>query len=125
MHLLPHGLICRYFAMANMVACAYTSVALITGSVMKAAGSKRFTLALSILDLLMVALVGTGSGAATAVGLVSLKGNSGYSRWNRVGYLLERFCTQATVAIGVSMLGILAFLFLVLASMFAFYKRSV
>lgn len=71
----------------------------------------------------MVALLFSGNGAATAIALMGYKGNS-HVQWKEVCSVFGKFCDQGAVAIGLSQLGSLAFLLLVLMSALSSNKRS-
>ncbi|KAF3784083.1 CASP-like protein 1E1 [Nymphaea thermarum] len=113
----------RYFVVVNAIACGYAAVSLITGCSKKAAISQNFMAALCIIDVIMAALVSTGTGAAAAIGVVGMKGNS-HLNWNRICNHFGRFCSQVAAAIGVSIIGILAFLLLALVSIAGLRRRS-
>lgn len=67
---------------------------------------------MTVLDKFTVALLFSGNGAAAAVGVLGYKGNS-HVNWNKVCNVFDKFCGQMAASIGVSLLGSLAFLLLV------------
>ncbi|XP_027121126.1 CASP-like protein 1E2 [Coffea arabica] len=110
-----------YFVVANVVACAYAALSLLL--VLGNRGAKKgLALMIITLDLVMVALLFSGGGAALAVGLIGYRGNS-HVQWNKVCNVFGRFCDQVAGAIGVSLLGSAAFLLLVLLAMINLHKK--
>ncbi|XP_027165387.1 CASP-like protein 1E2 [Coffea eugenioides] len=110
-----------YFVVANVVACAYAALSLLL--VLGNRGAKKgLALMIITLDLVMVALLFSGGGAALAVGLIGYRGNS-HVQWNKVCNVFGRFCNQVAGAIGVSLLGSAAFLLLVLLAMINLHKK--
>ncbi|CDO98909.1 unnamed protein product [Coffea canephora] len=110
-----------YFVVANVVACAYAALSLLL--VLGNRGAKKgLALMIITLDLVMVALLSSGGGAALAVGLIGYRGNS-HVQWNKVCNVFGRFCNQVAGAIVVSLLGSAAFLLLVLLAMINLHKK--
>lgn len=97
--------------MANAIACSYALASLLL-SLADMCGKKGLSLLIIILDLAAVALLFSGNGAATAVGVLGYHGNS-HVQWNKVCDVFGKFCNQVAGAIVVSLLGSLAFFFLV------------
>ena len=111
----------RYFVVANVVACAYAALSLLL--VLGNRGAKKgLALMIITLDLVMVALLFSGGGAALAVGLIGYRGNS-HVQWNKVCNVFGRFCNQVAGAIVVSLLGSAAFLLLVLLAMINLHRK--
>ncbi|MED6119737.1 hypothetical protein PIB30_014601 [Stylosanthes scabra] len=102
-----------YFLVTNAISCAYAAVSLLLTAANKGGKSKSLRILIFVLDALMVALLFSGIGAASAVGVLGYQGNS-HVRWNKVCNVFGKFCHQMTVSIGISLLGSLAFLFLVM-----------
>jgi len=71
----------------------------------------------------MVALLFSGNGAAAAVGVLGYKGNS-HVNWKRVCNVFEKFCDQMAASIGVSLIGSLAFLLLVIIPVLRLHPRT-
>ncbi|GMY27655.1 CASP-like protein 1E2 [Fagus crenata] len=86
--------------------------------------SKMLHKMIIILDTLMVALLFSGNGAASAVALVGLKGNY-HVQWKEVCSVFGKFCDQAAAAIVVSQLGSLAFLLLVIMSNLSLLHKKI
>ncbi|KAM3323886.1 CASP-like protein 1E2 [Capsicum chacoense] len=101
-----------YFLVVNAIACAYAIISLVLSLANK---GKRKGLSLTIIlsDLIMVALLYSGVGAAVAVGLIGYKGNS-HVRWNKVCYIFGKFCGQVAAGIAISLIGSILFTLLVL-----------
>lgn len=112
----------RYFVVANAIACSYGALSLIL--ILAKRGQKKglLTLTTIILDLAMVALLASGNGAATAIGVIGYQGNSNV-HWNKVCDMFGRFCHQVLVAVVVSLLGSLSFLFLVMLAALDLHKK--
>lgn len=108
--------------MANAIACSYGALSLIL--ILAKRGQKKglLTLTTIILDLAMVALLASGNGAATAIGVIGYQGNSNV-HWNKVCDMFGRFCHQVLVAVVVSLLGSLSFLFLVMLAALDLHKK--
>ncbi|KAF5820428.1 putative casparian strip membrane protein [Helianthus annuus] len=72
----------------------------------------RTHLAFLMSDLIIVALLFSANGAATAVGMIGLNGNS-HTQWHKVCYIFKRYCHQGAASVTMSFLGSFAFLWLV------------
>jgi uncharacterized protein (TIGR01569 family) len=68
-----------------------------------------------VVDTLMVALLFSGIGATTAVGLIGFQGNS-HLNWGKVCNVFEKFCHQVLASVAFSVLGSLAFISIVVFS---------
>ncbi|KAH7838013.1 hypothetical protein Vadar_020998 [Vaccinium darrowii] len=112
-----------YFVVANAIACFYAAISLVVLSfTTKKTTQNNVTLALLILDLIIMALLFSANGAAAAVGLIGLHGNS-HVNWNKVCNVVEAFCRHSTTAFVVSMLGSFVFLWLVLLGTLNLHKK--
>ncbi|KAF7813686.1 CASP-like protein 1E2 [Senna tora] len=96
----------------------YAALSLVVEVVIRR-GSSRWLLGRMIVmvDALMVGLLFSGNGAASAVGLIGLQGNS-HVHWTKVCNVFTKFCDQFEVALSFSLLASLAFLFLLLRPLF-------
>ncbi|CAL5347058.1 unnamed protein product [Camellia sinensis] len=101
-----------YFMVTNAIACAYAALSLVLTLVATKSGKKGLTMMIMVLDLLMVALLFSGIGAAGAVGVIGYQGNS-HVQWNKVCNVVEKFCHQLSAALVVSLLGSVAYMLLV------------
>ncbi|KAI4317640.1 hypothetical protein L6164_025495 [Bauhinia variegata] len=110
-----------YMVVANAIACAYAALSLLL-TLANRGKSKGLGTMIIILDALMVALLFSGNGAATAVGLLGYQGNS-HVRWNKVCNVFDKFCNQVAAAIVVSLVGSAAFLLLVLVPVLKIHRQ--
>ncbi|NP_001384671.1 hypothetical protein VitviT2T_006370 [Vitis vinifera] len=110
-----------YFVVSNAIACSYAALSLLL-SVGNSKGNKGLGLAITVMDLVMVALLFSSNGAAGAIGLMGYEGNSRV-RWGKVCNVFGKFCNQVAVALGLSFFGGLAFFLLVVMAAFALNKR--
>ncbi|KAK6913810.1 Casparian strip membrane protein domain [Dillenia turbinata] len=101
-----------YFVVANAIACTHAALSLILCLVSKN-GQKGMKLVIIFLDLMMVALLFSGNGAAAAIGVIGYNGNS-HVRWNKVCNVFTKFCNHVAVSIVLSLLGSLSFLLVIL-----------
>ncbi|KAH6756182.1 hypothetical protein C2S53_004281 [Perilla frutescens var. hirtella] len=109
-----------FFEVADAIACGYAAISLILTLIMN--GKKGITMMIIFFDLVMVALLFSGVGAAAAIGFMGYKGNS-HVRWNKVCNVFEKFCAQAAAAVGISAVAATVFLLLVLRATFNLYRR--
>ncbi|XP_009630064.1 CASP-like protein 1E2 [Nicotiana tabacum] len=110
-----------YFVIVNAIACAYAVISLVL-SLANRGKKKGLSLMIILLDLITVALLFSGGGAALAVGLIGYKGNS-HVRWTKVCDKFDRFCGQVAAAIVISLLGSALFLLLVLLAVLNLHKN--
>ncbi|OIT30967.1 PREDICTED: CASP-like protein 1E2 [Nicotiana attenuata] len=110
-----------YFVIVNAIACAYAVISLVL-SLANRGKKKGLSLMIILLDLITVALLFSGGGAALAVGLIGYKGNS-HVRWNKVCDKFDRFCGQVAAAIVISLVGSALFLLLVLLAVLNLHKN--
>ncbi|XP_009803956.1 CASP-like protein 1E1 [Nicotiana tabacum] len=110
-----------YFVVVNAIACAYAAMSLVL--LLANRGKKKgLSLMIILLDLITVALLFSGGGAALAVGLIGYKGNS-HVRWIKVCDKFDRFCGQVAAAIVISLVGSALFLLLVLLAVLNLHKN--
>ncbi|WOH08406.1 hypothetical protein DCAR_0727846 [Daucus carota subsp. sativus] len=102
-----------YFVVANAVACAYGAVSFIVTLAKRGSNKRGLANWIIMFDLIMVALLASGSGAAAAVGVLGYNGNE-HVRWNKVCNVFGKFCNLVKVSVGFSLLGLLLFMFLVM-----------
>ncbi|KAK1395133.1 hypothetical protein POM88_014189 [Heracleum sosnowskyi] len=112
-----------YFVVTNSLACSYGAVSLIL--VLANRGKRTGVLATTIiiLDILILALLASGIGAASAVGVIGYNGNK-HVHWNKVCHIFGKFCHQVLGAVAVSLLGSLAHLFLLVLSALDLQKKN-
>ncbi|XP_020221951.1 CASP-like protein 1E2 isoform X1 [Cajanus cajan] len=111
-----------YFVAANAIACAYATLSLLLTIANRRKG-KGMEALISVIDALMVALLFSGNGAAIAIGLLGLQGNS-HVHWNKVCNVFGKFCHQATLSLFTSLLGSTAFLLLLVVPPLLRLKRA-
>ena len=112
----------RYFVVTNAISCGYGALSLILAVANR---GKRNGLAVMIivLDILVLAVLASGIGAASAVGILGYNGNK-HVHWEKVCHVFGKFCHQVAAAIVVSLLGSLAFLFLLVLSALDLQKKN-
>jgi len=99
---------------ANAIACSYATLSLLLS-----VGNRRkgMETVITEFDTLMGALLFSSQGAAIAIGLLDLHGNS-HVHWNKVCNLFGKFCDQVAASLFISLLGSIAFLLLLLPHLF-------
>ncbi|XP_047315002.1 CASP-like protein 1E2 [Impatiens glandulifera] len=108
-----------FFVVANSIASGYAAISLIPSFLAK----KRPSMAVIVLDLLMVGLLFSSIGAAGAIGIIGQKGND-HVKWNKVCNVFDKFCHQVIAAIALSFIGSLAFFLLVVLAAHNLHKKS-
>ncbi|KAK2646456.1 hypothetical protein Ddye_021651 [Dipteronia dyeriana] len=103
-----------YHVVTNAIACAYAAISLLLVLVIYKGGKSRggLVIVIIVLDLTMVALLSSGNGAAGAVGIIGRRGNS-HVQWKEVCSVFGKFCDRVAASVLLSLLGSLAFFFLV------------
>ncbi|KAK1390498.1 hypothetical protein POM88_018680 [Heracleum sosnowskyi] len=102
-----------YFVVANALACSYGAVSLILKLANRGSNKSCLTKFTTIFDIIMLAVLASANGAAGAVGVLGLEGND-HVHWNKVCNIFGKFCNLVLVSLGFSLLGSLAFVFLVM-----------
>ncbi|KAK9201778.1 hypothetical protein WN944_016985 [Citrus x changshan-huyou] len=111
-----------YFLVSNAIASSYAALSLaFTLAITRF--HNNAALGLIMLDLITMGLLFSANGAAMAIGMIGLKGNS-HVHWNKVCNVFGGFCRNFTAALVLSMLGSFAFLFLVAVAILNLHKRS-
>ncbi|KAH6756181.1 hypothetical protein C2S53_004280 [Perilla frutescens var. hirtella] len=110
-----------FLVVANAIACGYAAISLLL-TLANMNGKKGITMIIIFFDLVMVALLFSGVGAAAAIGIMGYQGNS-HVRWNKVCNVFDKFCAQAAAAVAISGIAAAAFLLLVLLATFNLHKR--
>ncbi|XP_041000924.1 CASP-like protein 1E1 [Juglans microcarpa x Juglans regia] len=111
-----------YLMVTNIIACSYAALSMLLTFTSRGENIILGSMIL-ILDTLMVALLFSGTGAATAVGLIGYHGNS-HVRWEKVCNVFGKFCGQVAASIVVSVIGAVAFILLVVFSALRLHKKS-
>ncbi|CAA3014610.1 CASP 1E2 [Olea europaea subsp. europaea] len=110
-----------YFVVANAIACAYAAISLLL-TMANRAGKRCLGMIITIFDLVMVALLFSGVGAAFAVGLIGFQGNS-HVQWKKVCNVFDKFCDQAAAAVGISFIGSMLFFLMVFLATLNLHKK--
>ncbi|KAF9621782.1 hypothetical protein IFM89_028220 [Coptis chinensis] len=111
-----------FLMVANVLAFVYATISL-TVSLAYQAGLKGFhKLTLTVLDLIIMALWFSASGAATDVAVLAYNGNS-KAGWNKTCSAYGYICSLVISSIVVSMIGALIFLVLIVVTIVNLHKR--
>lgn len=113
-----------YFISALSVAGLYgilTTLAAIS-TVLKPAYAARFLLHFALLDVLMLGIVASATGAAGGVAYVGLKGNS-HVRWGKVCNVYDKFCQHVGSSIAVALFASVLLVLLTMLSVFSIYRK--
>ncbi|XP_010434940.1 PREDICTED: CASP-like protein 1E2 [Camelina sativa] len=101
-----------YHISVNVIACGYTVISLAILMINKGRRSKGLLMAVLLGDLLMVALLFSGTGAAGAIGLMGLQGNK-HVMWKKVCGVFGKFCHRAAPSLPLTLLAAAVFMLLV------------
>ncbi|XP_057461233.1 CASP-like protein 1E1 [Actinidia eriantha] len=112
-----------YFVVSNAIACTYAAASLGLSITTASTTQNNTTLALLILDLVMVALLFSANGAVAGVGVISLNGNS-HVKWTKVCNVVTGFCRRSTAAFVMSILGSFVFLSLAVIGTLKLHKKA-
>lgn len=114
----------RYFVVVNAVASAYAAVSLVLSLANRGgkSSSSSSSLLVFFLDVIMVSLLFSSIGATSAVGMVGYEGNK-HVQWKEVCSTFGKFCGQTAAALVLSVLGSIAFIFLIVLSASALHKK--
>ncbi|XP_010548921.1 PREDICTED: CASP-like protein 1E2 [Tarenaya hassleriana] len=100
-----------YNISANAIACGYVAVSTLILMVTRGK-SKPLAAVLLVGDLVMVALLFSGTGAAGAIGLMGFQGNK-HVMWNKVCNVFGKFCHTVASSLVISLLASVVFMVLV------------
>lgn len=117
MHSIYAARACRYFVVANVMACVYSAVAL------AACRSRSAVAPLMVGDLVVLALLFSAVGAAAEFGILGERGNS-HVRWGKVCHVYSRFCERAMAAVIVSLIAAFANLVHLMLAILDVHKNS-
>nr|KYP71620.1 UPF0497 membrane protein 6 [Cajanus cajan] len=113
-----------FFVVSNAIACSYAVISLVMMAMARSNGKEDVAvLVLTALDLVMMALLFSANGAASAVGMIAQKGNS-HVQWTKVCDVFDAYCRHITAALVLSIIGSTTFLLLVLHSVLKLHYRS-
>ncbi|EYU43899.1 hypothetical protein MIMGU_mgv1a014325mg [Erythranthe guttata] len=110
-----------FFVVANAIACAHAAISLAL-TLANRSGKKGITMIVVLFDLVMVALLFSGVGAAASIGVMGFEGNS-HVQWKKVCNVFGKFCHQAAAAIGLSGVAALVFFLLVALATWNLHKK--
>ncbi|CAH2079019.1 unnamed protein product [Thlaspi arvense] len=114
-----------YFVVALSVACFYSILStLATVSAFKkpSSCSAILLLNLAIMDVVMVGIVASATGAGGGVAYIGLKGNKNV-RWSKICHVYDTFCRHVGGAIAVSLVASIILLLLSIISVLSLYRR--
>lgn len=106
----------------NAVACAYAALSLLLLLLFGRGGKTAAVALITISDVMMVALLFSGCGAAAAVGILGREGNS-HVKWAKVCNTFGRFCNQVALALVLSLVGSLGFFLLAALAVVGLHRR--
>ncbi|CAL9173468.1 CASP-like protein 1E1 [Musa acuminata AAA Group] len=112
-----------YFIVANTLVSFYSVVSLALLIASKA-GKSIMLLPFSIGDLVMVALLFSGNGAATAISVVLEHGQQRLAGWSEICHAVGGFCARVNAAIVLSMVASLAYVLLVVLGLLGLRKSN-
>lgn len=92
-------------------------------AILNRAGTRNVDLPFALADLLLAVLLFSCNSAATAINMILEDGNDNLN-WGKVCSAFDKFCSQVTGSIVLSMFASLAYLLLVALAVFGFYKKS-
>ncbi|XP_068328070.1 CASP-like protein 1E2, partial [Pyrus communis] len=111
-----------YLVVADVIACAYAAFSLVL--LFANRGKKnRLGLVIIMLDLTMVALLFSAIGSTGAIGLMGYQGNT-HVQWNKVCNVFGKFCHHVAASATLSLLGSLAFFFLIVLAVLGLSRTS-
>ncbi|KFK30020.1 hypothetical protein AALP_AA7G207300 [Arabis alpina] len=113
-----------YFVVALSVACFYSILSTFAtlSAIKKPSSSAILLLNLAIMDVLMVGIVASATGAGGGVAYLGLKGNKDV-RWRKICDIYDKFCRHTGGAIAVSLAASVILVLLSIISIFSLYKR--
>lgn len=114
-----------YFIAALSVAGLYSiiSTLLTILALLKPGNWKHLVSHLVVIDVLLLGIVASATGASGAVAYIGLKGNS-HSRWNKVCNIYDTFCAHIASATGIGLIASIVLVLLILLSVFTLSRRS-
>ncbi|KAK9281260.1 hypothetical protein L1049_004156 [Liquidambar formosana] len=112
-----------YYVVSNAIACSYAALSLVLSMVAGGNKNGKAVLVLIILDLLIMGLLFSSTGAAAAVGVIGRYGNSRLN-WGKVCNVFHHYCSHLVASLILSLLGSFVFFGLVLLAAFNLYNKS-
>ncbi|KAJ0092225.1 hypothetical protein Patl1_25582 [Pistacia atlantica] len=113
-----------YFVAALSVACLYSIITTLASLslTLKPAFSKKFFLHFAFWDILILGVVASAMGAASAEAYNGLRGNR-HVGWSKVCPTYDKFCVHVGTSAAVSLLASFILVFLIMLSFFSLYKQ--
>ncbi|XP_010548920.1 PREDICTED: CASP-like protein 1D1 [Tarenaya hassleriana] len=113
-----------YFVAALSVACFYSIVSTLASlsAISKPSCSSILFLYLAILDVMMLGIVASATGAGGGVAYIGLKGNK-HVRWGKICNIYDKFSRHVGGSIAVSLFASVVLVLLSVASVVSLYKR--
>ncbi|XP_056172281.1 CASP-like protein 1E1 [Syzygium oleosum] len=112
-----------YFLVSNIVACSYAAASLVYITVAGATRSAKASLAINVLDTVMMGLLLSASGASAAIGVIAQYGNS-HVQWNKVCHMFDSYCHQMVAAFALCLVGSFVFLLLAVLNVMDLHKKA-
>ncbi|KAF6173757.1 hypothetical protein GIB67_042925 [Kingdonia uniflora] len=114
-----------YFVVALSVACLHSIITIVASLLVirKRYPSTKLLLHLVLMDVLMLGIVASATGAAGAVGYIGLKGNS-HAGWGKVCSVYDKFCRHIGSSIAISLFASILLVLLVMLSVHGLYCHS-
>ncbi|KAF8015050.1 hypothetical protein BT93_H0748 [Corymbia citriodora subsp. variegata] len=112
-----------YFLVSNAIACSYAATSLTYIAVTGAARSTKAALAINVLDMVMMGLLLSASGASGAIGVIAQHGNS-HVQWNEVCHEFSSYCYQMAAAFVLCLVSSLTFLLLAVLYVMDLHKKA-
>ncbi|KAG6764855.1 hypothetical protein POTOM_032343 [Populus tomentosa] len=111
-----------YFISALSVAGLYGILTTLVSIVLKPAHETRFLLHFALLDVLMLGIVASATGAAGGVAYIGLKGNS-HVGWVKVCNVYDKFCQHVGSSIAVALFASVLLVLFTMLSVFSIYRK--
>uniref|UniRef100_A0A5B7C421 CASP-like protein n=1 Tax=Davidia involucrata TaxID=16924 RepID=A0A5B7C421_DAVIN len=113
-----------YFVAALSVACLYSIITSLVSlfALLKPGCSTKLLVHFVIIDVLMLGIVASATGAAGGVGYVGLKGNS-HVGWQKVCNVYDKFCRYIGSAMSISLFASVLLVALVILSIYSLSRK--
>ncbi|KAK3189801.1 hypothetical protein Dsin_029362 [Dipteronia sinensis] len=113
-----------YFVVAMAVACFYSIITILASilATLKPTFHKKFLLHFAFLDVLILGLVASATGAAGGVGYIGLKGNN-HVQWMKVCSTYDKFCRHIGSSTALALFAAVVLVLLSMLSTYSLHKR--
>ncbi|KAL5701392.1 hypothetical protein ACHQM5_026735 [Ranunculus cassubicifolius] len=112
-----------YLLAALSVAGFYSIISILASLASKKYYSKKHVFLFTVLDLLMVGVLASATGAAGGIEYTGLKGNS-HARWGKICNVYGDFCRHVGASTGLSLVSSIVLIMLIMLSTYTLYRRS-